>query len=440
MGIKDVFLVLNRVDSQKDPRDIWDAISQVEKGIKSIISGEVHVYPLSSLGTLIARLRASENTELIKEEEEFSEFLKRTDKVQLDSYLNDFNKFYQDLDEYLLRVDKFDRLMRAPLLFLDQKVQELKQIWINKRKKQESDFFYKRYVTYLNDLDKIEKEFSKKKEEIQNNLENTIEIGENNKLHKNITDTIEVFKDLTEEDWNLVSKNGFQLAFKHLLTTIEKENIEEINRELFQNKKYNSKLEDLNNVVKPYCDKYADNAKQLLNILLKDIQDKARKLHKQWNIQIKEYLDQKFPISLPPVEAGLLKIEKLKRPKFKMPKKSATKKVKSKMTSILTLNKTKRLEYLKNQTSEIIDYVYKENQSYFNNGINENIGNLRNNLLTQVEKECRDAINLFKEHYDEDEKAGKKVIEKIEEINSQVENIDNLHEQIKLAIEKLPNA
>ncbi|GAG45128.1 unnamed protein product, partial [marine sediment metagenome] len=37
-------MVLNRIDTQKDPRDVWDAISQVEKGLQNIISGEVHIY------------------------------------------------------------------------------------------------------------------------------------------------------------------------------------------------------------------------------------------------------------------------------------------------------------------------------------------------------------------------------------------------------------
>ncbi|MFC1562826.1 dynamin family protein [candidate division KSB1 bacterium] len=438
MGINDVFLVLNRVDTQKDPRDVWDAISQVEKGLQSIVSGEIHIYPLSSLGTLIASLRASKNAELIKEGEEFSEFLKRTDKVQLDSYMSDFGKFYKDLDNYLLRVDKFDRLMKAPLLFLNQKIKELNQIWIDKRKEQEKDFFYKRYTTYLKDLVKIEKELSTQKGKMIADLDEIFEKENDGELYRIIADSIKNFSNITKEDWKLMSRSGFQLTFKHLLTTIEKETIEEINSELFQNKKYQHKLEDLKTALRPYYDIYVKDAIKLVNILLNKVQEEVRKLHNKWNKQLKDYFERLFPISLPPFDAETLKIEELKKPSFRLPKASMTGKVKSKVSSILTLNKAKRLESLKNQTSEIMDYVYKNNQSEFSNGISKNIEALRNIFLGQLEKECVEAIEIFKEHYKEDEMAGKKVIDKIEGINSQIKDIENLKEKIELAIEKLP--
>ncbi len=438
MGINDVFLVLNRVDIQKDPRDVWDAISQVERGLRRIISGEIHIYPLSSLGTLIARLRASENEDLIKEEREFAEFLKRTGKIQFDTYMKDFGKFYHDLDEYLLKVDKFDRLMRAPILFLNQKIQDLKQIWIEKKKAQKKDFFYKKYTVYLKDLEEIDNQFLEWKEKIIEDFEEIFEKGCNGKLFESITDEIENLDDLNENDWKLLSKSGFQLTFKHLLAKIEKENFEEIKKELFQNKRYSKKLEDLKSVLKPYHDKYANSASQLGNIFLKNIQDEVRKLRKRWHNQIKDYLDQKIPISLPPAETELLKIEKLKKPQFRLPGKAISVKVKSRMSSLLTLNKGKKLENLKKRTAEIMDFVYKNNQSDFNTGINKNIGNIRTVFLNQIEKECEEAVTIFKENYQEDEKAGRTVVNKIEEINSQVEKIDNLKEKINKVVEKLP--
>jgi len=438
MGIKDVFLVLNRIDTQKDPRDVWDAISQVEKGLQNIISGEVHIYPLSSLGTLIAKLRATKDEELIKTEGEFTEFLERNDQVKLNSYINDFSKFYRDLDNYLLRVDKFDRLMRSPLLFLKQKVKELKQIWIDKRKEQEKDFFYKRYSTYLNDLDEINKELTEQKEKIDEVFEEKLEKYENGELYKLISTKIESLSGLSAEDWKVMNKSGFQLTLKHLLAKLQKDNIEEINKDLFKNKKYNEKLDNLKTTLKPYYNKYNEETTQLVNLLLKAVQDEAKKLYQQWHTQIKKYFDQKFAISLPPVESELLEISEISKVKITFPKKSISSKMKSKVSSIFTLNKTKRLQLLKNQALEIMEHIFKQTLSYFDNNINKNIGNLRNTFIKQIEKERSDAITIFKENFREDEEVGKKVLSKIDGINSNIKNIENLLDKIKLVEEKLP--
>ncbi len=438
MGIKDVFLVLNRVDTQKDPRDVWDAISQVEKGLQNIISGEVHIYPLSSLGTLIAKLRTTKDEELIKTEGEFTEFLKRNDQVKLNSYINDFAKFYRDLDNYLLRVDKFDRLMRSPLLFLKQKVKELKQIWIDKRKEQEKDFFYKRYSTYINDLDKINKELTEQKEKIDEVFEEKLEKYENGELYKLISTKIESLSNLSMEDWQVMNKSGFQLTFKHLSAKLQKDNIEGINKDLFKNKKYNEKLDNLKTKLKPYYKKYNDETTQLVNILLKAIQDEAKKLYQQWHTQTKKYFDQKFAISLPPAESELLEIGEISKVKITFPKKSISSKMKSKVSSIFTLNKTKRLQLLKNQALEIMEHIFKQTLSYFDNNINKNIGKLRNTFINQIEKECSDAITIFKENFKEDEEVGKKVSSKIDSIDSNIKNIENLLDKIKLVEEKLP--
>jgi len=85
-----------------------------------------------------------------------------------------------------------------------------------------------------------------------------------------------------------------------------------------------------------------------------------------------------------------------------------------------------------------MEHIFKQTLSYFDNNFNKNIGTLRNIFIKHIEKECLNAITIFKENFREDEEVGKKVLSKIDGINSNIKDMENLLDKIKLVEEKFP--
>jgi len=437
MEIEDVFLVLNRVDTCKNPSDIWDAISHVEKKIKQFISGKIYIYPMSALGTLLAKLRQKSEERLLKSAN-YSEFVKRTSTVQFDTYTKDFMKFYKDLDNYLVRVNKFTRIMRAPLNYVKRKLNQLEKEWeqqLNKKKKTDE---YKYFIDSVNQAENLQKELNEYKEKSVRSFEGILNPGSNDEAANSLIDRLTVlpyFGKDEQEGYRTAGMEGIIFGMFARLHELVREKI----REAFELNEPPKKVKDIvAAMLKPHLDDYFFESNTLANTILNSYREEANQIWEDFQRTIYTDIKEKYSISSKVSNTEPLEKTEIKLMRSTLPDKSLRQKITSRFFSLIPRNKKKRLKKLQEQAYQSMEAVFEKTRKKYFNKLKTELNSLKNKFNELIAAEMETVKYNFIESRKDLEKAGKNIDEQIHQLQKSLDTASDLRNRITELFDLIP--
>jgi len=436
-GIRDVFLLLNRIDLAKKPEEIYEAISQVKQNLKKFVKGEIFIYPVSSLGALLGKLSDSKNDYFKEFTKERTEFLEHNSEGQLKKYLDDLKKFFLQLDDYLTKVDKFSYILNSPLLFIERRLEYMAKNWEKEKKEKESNKKYIKFCENWKTIESIYDKAKRDKKKFYEELQMSIEGFSGGSIHHKTIEKINKAGELSKEDFEKYYELGFESIFDQLFTALKKMTTEECIQIMAELNGSQLKRD----IVLPKFKVQIMNFSTITEKLFNDIfNNYTEMIEKQW----KDYLNSIYVkvnniLTVPSMFFKSTSIPKINiSSTFKsFDELRVFERIKEKLIQIFIRDTEEKRKKIENRILFSLLEVFKFYEEFYRRKLNENV----NITLSTFEKGIEEDINMSEhqlhEFSKEKEKNVRKIKSDLQKLSKEIARVNDLMAEISKVRESL---
>ena len=366
-GIEDVFLVLNRIDGARSNDEQWDAIAQVRQNLHTFVKGEIFLYPVSSLGALIVKLsRGAGKKKTHPYVKKHARFVKRNDNEKFKEYHVGFQKFYDDLDRFLSKVDKFRKIIQAAANFITIEAGSLvKQIESECSRKEQSA----EYRKLLDNEKRLELIWDEWREEISKlilRIEEEIEGTSHDEVNTERVESIVKNSSVGRSDFSEKMKYGFSKVMNAVVTVA----VDDLRAscEDWVNVKPLSllRISRLEEFFVPRVKRTGENITAVMNDMILNYYQDAGELSDGLYNRLAEWIQGLFSAASPVGKAGVGKPVSARVPVLEIPLPPLWKRMTERGRRLFNRNEIEWREEFRDLGKEIVSSVEHQLRSYVN--------------------------------------------------------------------------
>jgi len=425
-GIKDVFLLLNRIDLAKKPEELFEAITQVKANLSKFVKGKIFIYPVSSLGGLLAKIKQSKNPYFQEFVNERSEFLEHSTEADLKKYLDDMKSFFIHLDEYLTKVDKFASILNSPLLFVERRLEMMIKNWDKEKKIKEQN---KKYIKFCEDWKTIEIIYEKARNDNKNilhKLEENIEGSIGGVIHHKTLEKSVSSGEISKETFNKNYSLGFEGIFDQLFDSLKKTTTAECVKVMAGLNNNQLTRDEIIPKLKVHIMNFSSVTEKLFNDVFNKYTDLIENRHKDYINSI--YVKINKIITVPSIFFKHTAIPKINiSSTFKsFEDLSFIEKVKEKMIHMFIKDEEEKRKRIESKILFSLLEVYKFYEEFYRKKLKENYNTLITTLENSIEEDIKISEQQLQEFSKEKEKNVRKIKADLEKLTRERTRADDL--------------